>query len=248
MNTTFQKVYSLEPGIYRIRLKGGQFQEFEVLQDMLTRVEISHFEEVKNLNILTLEKKIGKFSFDDPSPYSEFPSLQHQFLKSLFLSPHNLQTYLIQEKNKTYSGFRYFVPPGTIKLIFYFQAIPIIQKGPQIYVSIRLDEPPEISFLDFHSNTFALDIEYEAPTMTKIQTIKGYLGQRKSLDGEFCYLHREYNKGNEILPKQFQNTGSWIYVKFYNEKGESKIDNIVNIIGIIDVIPEKYEKWLANVS
>jgi hypothetical protein len=186
--------------------------------------------------------------------WAGYTDLPHQFEEMVANEESyssGIQGYLINNGvyGKQYSGFKFFIPPGTIRIRFYFTATAIVHYGPAIYAASRFNYPPEATrrdFIDQEDDLFNLVDQKKAARMTDLQTIKGYMGKRTNLIGEQVWIHSEYNT-EEILPAEFRDKGGWVYVNLFNKnKGDSVPINTIQ--GSFEVISEKYNAWREEMN
>ena len=147
-----------------------------------------------------------------------------------------------------YTGFKFFIPPGTTNVLFQFSATGINHGGPHIYAAIRFNGEPQASFQEFISREAELAclLTGPFPKMNDLQSPQGFMAKRTST-GERAFL-LDYGNVDGVLPEGLKDRGGWVYVNFYNKSTGSNRVPINVIRGMFRVVPEKYNAWHESMN
>lgn len=183
---------------------------------------------------------------------AQYTTLPHQFNTQIATGDKALiQGYFINNGwGQNYSGFKYFIPPGTLRVRFYFTTSAITHGGPQIFASSRFNAAPEATrqdFIDLEAKLPEITTSTYAAKMSDLLASKGYMGKRViSQTGEQIWIHSEFN-ANEVLPSNLTNAGGYVFVNFFNKTGGNTIP-VRTIQGTFEVISSKYNDWRESMK
>ncbi len=154
-----------------------------------------------------------------------------------------LDVYAFQPR-KHYSGFKFYIPPGTISINFFFTSRSVAMQGSRIYLSSRIGGMPTATRAQFENsedslpNVHAID---RAALVSDLEPSVGYMAKRTQSSGDRVWIVSDVNRDG-VLPDSYKNDGQWVYVNLLDKNGNNSVQ-ILSVSGRIKVNPEIYNAW-----
>lgn len=175
---------------------------------------------------------------------AQYEELPDRFESQVASSPNDwLDIYAFQPK-KHYSGFKFYIPPGTTSINFFFTSTSIASRGSRIYLSSRIGGMPTATRAQFENledslpNVSSID---SAALVRDLEPPMGYMAKRTQSSGDRVWIVGDVNSEG-VLPDSYKESGQWIYVKLLDKNGNNSV-RILSVSGRIKVNPEIYNTW-----